>query len=127
MNKSLLFGFIGVLIGIGISWIVFSTIDQDIEVPQQPVSHDMSSTQMHSAEGMTMDSMVQNLEGKTGDEFDKEFIKGMIEHHQGAVEMAKLAEQNAKHQEIKDLSKDIISAQEKEIELMNQWKTSWGY
>jgi len=34
--------------------------------------------------------------------------------------MAKLSEQNAKHDEIKNLSRDIIAAQEKEISEMKQ-------
>lgn len=77
--------------------------------------------------GMTMEDMAQELRGKTGDEFDRNFISLMIEHHQGAIDMANLAKQNAEHQEIKDLADDIISAQTKEIELMRQWQMSWGY
>lgn len=41
--------------------------------------------------------------------------------------MAKLSGQNAKHDEIKQLSKDIVSAQENEIEQMKQWQKDWGY
>lgn len=74
---------------------------------------------------MTMDEMVQSLQGKSGDAFDKEFIDGMIVHHQGAVEMAKLAIQNANHQEIVDLAEAIIEAQEKEINQMHSWYQSW--
>jgi uncharacterized protein (DUF305 family) len=51
----------------------------------------------------------------------------MIAHHEGAVEMAKLSAKNDKHNEIKTLSKNIISAQEKEISEMKQWQMDWGY
>lgn len=77
--------------------------------------------------GMSMNDMQAELQGKTGDDFDENFVAMMIAHHQGAIEMAKLADKNAKHQEVKDLSKDISSAQSKEIEMMQTWQTEWGY
>ena len=51
----------------------------------------------------------------TGDDYDKAFIANMIVHHEGAVDMAKLALTNASRQEIKDMANDIISAQTGEI------------
>lgn len=77
--------------------------------------------------GMSMKDMSGELNGRTGDDFDQNFLSMMIAHHQGAIDMAKLAEKNAKHQEIKDLSKDILSAQSKEIDQMQAWQTEWGY
>ncbi|MDQ3123257.1 MAG: DUF305 domain-containing protein [bacterium] len=68
-----------------------------------------------------------SLVGKTGDQFDEAFISQMIDHHEGAIEMAELADTNAQHTEIKQLSKDIIDAQKKEIVQMRQWQTQWGY
>jgi len=49
----------------------------------------------------------------------------MILHHQGAVAMAEAALKNAKHQEIKDLAKAIITAQNAEIQRMQEWQASW--
>jgi uncharacterized protein (DUF305 family) len=77
--------------------------------------------------GALLVSIAATTFDKSGDKFDEEFISQMIVHHEGAVEMAKLAEKQAKHDEIKQLSKDIISAQEKEINDMKQWQASWGY
>lgn len=77
--------------------------------------------------GMSMNDMSGELSGRTGDDFDKNFLAMMIAHHQGAIDMAKLADKNAKHQEVKDLSKDILSAQSKEIDEMQTWQTEWGY
>jgi uncharacterized protein (DUF305 family) len=76
---------------------------------------------------MSMTDMSEMLEGKTGDAFDKAFIEGMIPHHQGAIDMAELALQSAGHQEIKDLAKAIVAAQQQEIEQMQQWQQEWGY
>ena len=77
--------------------------------------------------GMTMDDMVMMLNNKTGDDFDMAFLEGMIPHHQGAIDMAKMAQQSAKHQEIKTMANGIISAQQKEIDQMKQWMKAWGY
>lgn len=84
----------------------------------------MSNNHTMSMQDM-MNSMNYELKGKTGDEFDKSFLIEMIVHHEGAVEMAKLALQNAKHQEIKDLAGAIINAQNKEIKDMKGWLKSW--
>lgn len=51
----------------------------------------------------------------------------MIAQHQGAIDMAKQSNTRAKHDEIKQLSKDIINTQEKEISEMKQWQKDWGY
>ncbi len=74
-----------------------------------------------------MQQMVTSLQTKKGDNYDKAFVADMIEHHQAAVDMAKLSAKNAKHQEVKQLSQNIIAAQEKEISQMKQWQKQWGY
>lgn len=75
----------------------------------------------------SMAGMVEQLKGKSGDEFDRAFIAEMIMHHQGAIDMAKMADGQAKHDEIKDMARAIRSAQEKEINDMKQWQVQWGY
>jgi uncharacterized protein (DUF305 family) len=76
---------------------------------------------------MTMTQMVDSLKDKKGDDYDRAFIEEMIMHHQGAIDMAKLSAANAKHDEIKQLSNDVLSAQSKEIDMMQTWQTQWGY
>lgn len=73
----------------------------------------------------TMAGMTAELDGKTGDEFDEAFIKEMIVHHEGAVEMARQALLQAKHTEIKQMAQDIIDAQTREITTMRGWLKSW--
>jgi len=85
----------------------------------------MGNHNMGGGMGGAMDDMMEGLQGKTGDAFDQAFLSGMIMHHQGAVQMAEAALQSAKHQEIKDMAKAIISAQTTEINQMQQWQKSW--
>lgn len=79
----------------------------------------------HSMEGMA--DMNTELQGLTGDAFDKKFLELMIEHHQGAIDMAKPAATNAAHQEVRDLAQAIITTQTQEITQMQSWQTQWGY
>lgn len=58
-------------------------------------------------------------------DLDLAFIDSMIPHHEGAVEMARLALEQAEHQEIKDLATAIISAQQREIDEMRAWRDAW--
>lgn len=120
MKKSIILGVIGLVVGLLISGAVAS-----IAVNTNNVS--LKKAFAMNTSSMTMEDMNASLEGKTGDEFDKEFLAQMTMHHQGAVEMAKLAKQNAKHQELKDMADDIIDAQNKEILQMNTWQMDWGY
>ena len=57
---------------------------------------------------------------KTGDA-DVDFVQGMIPHHQGAIDMAKVVLEKGADPEIKKLAEGIIKAQEAEIKMMNDW------
>lgn len=72
-----------------------------------------------------MSTMMSNLEGLKGDEFDKEFLKMMRMHHMGAIEMAKLVPDRATHQELKDLGDNVITSQSAEITEFEGWLMSW--
>jgi hypothetical protein len=61
----------------------------------------------------------------TGDA-DVDFVKGMIAHHQGAIDMAKAELAYGKDPDIKMLANDIIKAQGKEIDMMTNWLALHG-
>ncbi len=77
----------------------------------------------HGHESMEdmMHNMTASLEGKSGDEFDKEFLKQMIVHHEGAVEMASMVLSQSSNAQLKTFAQAIISAQSSEIAMMNNW------
>ena len=69
-----------------------------------------------SMDQMSMGTMMEELQGKTVDDFDKVFLQLMRTHHQGAINMANVAKTNAKHAELKAMADDIIKVQQKEID-----------
>ena len=147
MKNEYIYGVLGILGGFVLA-LIFSTsivnsnntkmmkmmdmnaVKNNQDNPDMPTNqHMMTSGNMMQGDdnSMSMSDMVEGLKGKSGDNFDKAFIEEMIPHHQGAIDMAELVEENAKHQEIKDLAKEIIEAQANEIKLMREWQATWGY
>lgn len=82
------------------------------------ISHTMSANSMGDMMG---DPMLLALKDKTGEEFDREFLIQMIIHHEGGIEMAKMALEKSTNEEIRTLAQSIIDSQSAEIEQMTSW------
>ncbi|WP_296435655.1 CopM family metallochaperone [Rhizobium sp. UBA1881] len=90
-------------------------MDMDMSMPMgdhSPSSHAFSeaNNKMHK------DMMIEY----SGDA-DIDFVRGMIAHHQGAIDMAKVELQYGKDPEIRKLAEGVIKAQEAEITEMQTW------
>src|SRR3989338_4316760 len=137
MNREIEFGIGGLLIGVLISqYVVATSVPQrgfgmmqanNREDMMEDREDDVDDMMRGMHGGSSMNDMMDSLQGKSGDDFDRAFIEGMIVHHEGAVQMAEQAKLNAKHQEIKDMSDAIIDAQTTEINQMRMWQKDWGY
>jgi len=77
--------------------------------------------------GHSMDGMGGMLSGEdleilaksSGKTFEKLFLSGMIEHHQGAIQMVNMISISA-NSEIKKFGESIVKTQSAEIEMMNE-------
>jgi uncharacterized protein (DUF305 family) len=65
--------------------------------------------------------MHEGMNVQYSNQVDVDFLKGMIPHHQGAVDMANVVLTHSKNPKVRKLAKDIIDAQNKEIEMMKSW------
>ncbi|WP_245761776.1 DUF305 domain-containing protein [Saccharopolyspora shandongensis] len=60
------------------------------------------------------------------DDADVTFAQQMIPHHQGAIQMARIAQQRSTSQQVRDLAARIEQAQDPEIQTMTRWLQDWG-
>lgn len=73
----------------------------------------------HMMDGMLSKDELNGLREAKNADFDALFLKGMIKHHEGAIEMAQAVTTSA-NKDVADLSASIINAQQLEISKMEE-------
>ncbi len=89
-----------------------------------PAASEPASTRAYRAAN---DRMHKDMDIKFSGDADVDFFKGMIPHHQGAIDMAKVVLEHGKDPETRKLAQEIIAAQEKEIAEMREWLKKRGH
>ena len=89
----------------------------------QPSADAGASTKAYEAAN---DKMHKDMAIQFSGDADVDFFRGMIPHHQGAIDMAKVVLAHGKDAETKKLAEEIIAAQEKEIAMMKEWLKKRG-
>ena len=89
-----------------------------MDMPMEAAASDTASTKAFIQTNARMHS---DMAVKYSGDADIDLVKGMVPHHTGAVEMAKIVLQYGKDPEVKKLAEDVIKAQTSEIAWMNDW------
>ena len=82
--------------------------------------HDMDSMGSGDMPGMMTDADMKKLDGASGPGFDQMFLTMMIEHHTGAIDMAKTEQSDGKNADAVALAKKIEADQTAEVAQMKQ-------
>ena len=72
----------------------------------------------HGSGGMMSDDDMSSLMGASGAEFDQMWLTMMIEHHEGAIEMAQDVLATTADPDVEKLATAVVQGQEKEIATM---------
>lgn len=89
----------------------------------QPAANEPASTKAFREAN---DKMHKEMDIRFSGDADIDFIRGMIPHHQGAIDMARVVLAHGKDPETRKLAEEIIAAQEKEITFMRDWLKKKG-
>jgi uncharacterized protein (DUF305 family) len=116
---------IGLVAGIGITlFTAFSGMFGMMSgVGDQPGTHMMTDMPQTGIFAEAMDKMHQDMGAKETGNPDVDFMRGMIPHHQGAIDMARIVLEKGSDAEVKSLAQSVIAAQEAEIAQMQDWLT----
>ena len=96
------------------------TNDSDNSVSDESQMSDMLRDYTRSMTRMHDEMMI----GMGYNDPDTAFAKGMLGHHRGAVDMAKIELKYGIDEAMRQLAQDVITAQQAEIDVLNKWLAS---
>jgi uncharacterized protein (DUF305 family) len=97
--------------------------DQTPPMSEMPSMQEMPE---HGAAGHGMDMQAEVDALRSAEEpFDLAFIDAMIPHHQSAIDAAVMLRESTQRQELRVLADAIIAEQQREIDMMLEWREMW--
>ena len=103
-----------------------SAQEEESDNVQGTTNGEMTGMEDMDQSSMDSEETARQMVAPNGEYSDAAFVDSMVPHHEGAVEMAQAALENAEHEEIRTLAQDIISAQRAEIELFGEIREELG-
>jgi hypothetical protein len=102
---------------------------QDHAAPaHHPASHDHAGMQHNDGKASATQAFREasaRMHAGMGDSYtgdvDLDFARGMVPHHRGAVDMARIELQHGTDPSMRELARKVVATQEQEIELMQEW------
>ncbi|MDI9927171.1 DUF305 domain-containing protein [Rhodococcus sp. IEGM 1341] len=79
---------------------------------------EMSGMDHSSGMGMMTQQDMDALSAATGAEFDRQWLTMMIEHHEGAIEMANIEIADGSNPDAQEMARTIVASQQQEIDTM---------
>ncbi|QOR40068.1 DUF305 domain-containing protein [Billgrantia diversa] len=98
--------------------------DEHVVEPEEDEHADNPAVQAYReiAERMHRD-MLTEFSGNA----DVDFARGMVAHHQGALDMARVALEHGEDPAVRDLAREVIETQEEEIAFLQDWLARHGH
>lgn len=87
----------------------------------------LSSQTARDYYGDAMRTMHAQMNIRYSGDADVDYVRGMIAHHQGAVDMASILMREGSDPELKELASDVFNSQTQEIAWMQGWLAEHGH